>query len=1116
MGWFDGITSIFKGGGIVGGLVKTVAMGYVVNKLSASSTKGNNSGSSISSTDMNAPGIDNGVRLQVNPAPDEKIPVLYGSAFFGGVISEAVMSNNNQRMTYVLTLAEKTGNLYSSSSATSYTFDSILWDDQLVYFKADGVTVDYTVDRAGSRDESLRDLVKIYCYAGNSSSTSQKFPTGYSGTAVNAYSLIPGWTSGYAMSNLIFAVIEVNYSAAYNVKGIGDVTFQVSSSMYKPGDVLYDYMTNSVFGANIAVAEIDTATITALNSYSANSVTYTDETGSHTLTNRYQINGLVNTDNEVMRNVEEIANSAGSWLSYSVLTGKWGVIINRSGSSSIVFDDSNILGGISISGTGLKDLYNSVKTEFTNRDIRDTTDYVQVVLPNNLRNANEQDNTLNIAYNLINEPVQAQLLGFIELKQSRIDKVITFQSDYTTIGLTAGELIKVTNSKLGFNEKLFRVISVAEVSGDEGLQSEITALEYDSTVYDEDLSRYTRVLSNGLITVGNIGIPSTPTITKYEAAARPRIEISTTAPTGVIEGLEYWLSNDVGVGDAQRSYRLIATKVPTNGNANVRGTFISGTTVSLDYDTIGTSNLVVKTRAYNSTTVGPFSSNSAITSFTAQQTTDLIGPNTQAVNELGGLMTALSVVSLLNNLDGLFGNNAASAGGLFEKIFDVFKDETGYDIVGETAGGNLTVSSQLGIKDEGTLLTNAASTINFVGTGATTTVSNISEITVTLNDSFGTISSNSGISSTTVAEAATASSAKLAFESAPVQLGWKTSFAPCFFGSSDTLGLVDTRYGIYTAWQLSQGTVLASTPGYVPPAVVSSGQYNFLIDLIGTALDANMPSLKVFSQGQPLSTSPNPNWSNSFVIEDSPNLNDYPGKIWCYYAICTYDGSKTLLEQDWGNWNYLYESSGNGLSFSAASTPNTTVASTYGSGSLGLPGMRDHWYSTTNPIQGRYQIATFGSPGPVSAAPICPLTQQFGNSPYTAETDTGISSPQAPVGRNLCRIKSKTKLITLGNNQIITFGISNQKFQSGTAFSGNTIVAQMTQPTINNGYNADLNYSFPGYTPITGNTAQIPYKVPFTGTDYVYPTSSTTANITTAVWSQIGILCPYIVIKKLN
>jgi hypothetical protein len=39
MGLFDGIKSILTGGGALGSLVRTVAMGYVLNKVTASANK---------------------------------------------------------------------------------------------------------------------------------------------------------------------------------------------------------------------------------------------------------------------------------------------------------------------------------------------------------------------------------------------------------------------------------------------------------------------------------------------------------------------------------------------------------------------------------------------------------------------------------------------------------------------------------------------------------------------------------------------------------------------------------------------------------------------------------------------------------------------------------------------------------------------------------------------------------------------------------------------------------------------------------------------------------------------------------------------------------------------
>jgi len=235
---------------VLGTSAAQIAIMAFVSKQMANNTPANN-------VPENTPAnIDAGVRLQVDPNPSNKIPVLYGTAFFGGVITDAQMTADNKTMYYCLTLSEKTGTKLSDNQASQYVFKDIYWNHQRMIFKADGITVDYTVDREGTQDISLRDSVKVYCYAGGSSSP--KIPENYTNTATsNAYTIMPNWsTSTHTMNELLFAIVRVDYSREKNVTGIGKMQFHVSNSMYLPGDVMYDYMTNTRYGAGIASAEI--------------------------------------------------------------------------------------------------------------------------------------------------------------------------------------------------------------------------------------------------------------------------------------------------------------------------------------------------------------------------------------------------------------------------------------------------------------------------------------------------------------------------------------------------------------------------------------------------------------------------------------------------------------------------------------------------------------------------------------------------------------------------------------------------------------------------------------------------------------------------------------------
>ena len=199
---------------------------------------------------------------------------------------------------------------------------------------------------------------------------------------------------------------------------------------------------------------------------------------------QYFIDGVIDTSKSVLENIETLCTASGCWMTWDPAAGQWSVVINAPGASTSSFNDDNIIGNINVSGTGIDGLYNAVTVEFPHGDLLDTTDYVDITLPTNQRYSRELDNKLQLRLDCINNAVQAQLIGSRELKQSRVDKVIEFTTDYTKIGIKAGDLIDVTSSMYFYTNKIFRVISVEETDGDDGsLLFKITALEYSADVY---------------------------------------------------------------------------------------------------------------------------------------------------------------------------------------------------------------------------------------------------------------------------------------------------------------------------------------------------------------------------------------------------------------------------------------------------------------------------------------------------------------------------------------------------------------------------------------------------------------------------------------------------------
>lgn len=209
-------------------------------------------------------GIDPGVRQMLSPATNHKIPVVYGSAHLGGAIVDGKLVNDNKTMFLALAISETTGNLFSTGSAPVYSFNNCYRNSDRIFLQADGITVAYTQDADGNTDSSMAGLIKIYMYAGSGSSAKQITPdaamcvSSPTITPVNAWDVFSGWTSTNNMTDLVFAIVRVDYNRDKNVTSIGDYQFKITNSMTLGGDCLFDYATNTRYGAGIRLSEINT------------------------------------------------------------------------------------------------------------------------------------------------------------------------------------------------------------------------------------------------------------------------------------------------------------------------------------------------------------------------------------------------------------------------------------------------------------------------------------------------------------------------------------------------------------------------------------------------------------------------------------------------------------------------------------------------------------------------------------------------------------------------------------------------------------------------------------------------------------------------------------------
>jgi len=528
---------------------------------------------------------DPGVRIQFPPGTTNKVPVVYGQANTKGIVTDARISNENKTMTYVLVLGEKT-------QLGSFSIGDIYWNDQLLVFRtaAESHIVASSIDQNGNgaSNTNYNGLMRFRVYSGGSLAANQIFPT--TGTPVDAYSLLAGseTETTYRMSDLLFAVVQLDYSSEKGTTGLGQITFEVTNSLDNPGLVWWDYMTSSRYGAGIGTDQIDgdssTSTTTATSVYSISNQIPPNQflAGGTTASTqvRYQINGVISTGDTVKNNLDKISIACQSWTSFDYSAGKWKLISNRAATAgeltdAFVFNDDNILGEVGITSTNLEDQYNNLEVEFASRKIRDQNDYYKAAIDPSARNLLEPDNKLSLRLEMVNNPLQAGRIGLIELKQSRSDLIITFNADYSALQCEAGDVVKVNNEVYGFTDKLFRISKLREVEDEVGgLSVEITALEYESTIYtDEVLEDSADTAGSGIPTFGgsaSLPAPSQPIVSTISTTT-PSFQLQTTiSPTSsAVDEVQWWYSTTSTGGFSYLTNEYSST-----------GTFAPGTVVS--------------------------------------------------------------------------------------------------------------------------------------------------------------------------------------------------------------------------------------------------------------------------------------------------------------------------------------------------------------------------------------------------------------------------------------------------------------------------------------------------------------------------------------------------------
>jgi hypothetical protein len=492
---------------------------------------------------------DVGNRQQIPPATDNKLPVVYGTAWVGGTITDLSITSDNQQLFYVLSICEVTST-NSGQTPDSITFGNVYYGGKLVQFtNSTSSSITGLLDEStGIVDDTVAGRIEFWLYPNGSDTPARGTGTAYD--VMGNANLVYQWDNTKLMSNCAFAIVKLTYSQSANVRGIEQTKFQVTNSRTNTGDCFYDYLINTRYGCAIPASQINTTSLTALTTYSNETFTYTDYDGNPATQPRFKFNGLIETTRTVMDNLQDMSTCCDCLLKYNEITAQWGVIVQSpSYTVAMNIDDSNMISAISITPMDITASYNVIECKFpdeTNQDAFNSANFDLAQIAPELLYPNEPINKFSLSLPLVNNDVQAQYIANRVLESAREDLQVSVDINFIGLELEAGDIVTLTSVNYGWTNKLFRINKVIQTFTEDGsVIVKLQMSEFNPAVYDDvNITQFTPSTNTGIGDPTFFGTVPAPVITaQFPTATNPSFGVViTTSQSGIIQYSEVWYS----------------------------------------------------------------------------------------------------------------------------------------------------------------------------------------------------------------------------------------------------------------------------------------------------------------------------------------------------------------------------------------------------------------------------------------------------------------------------------------------------------------------------------------------------------------------------------------------
>jgi len=298
------------------------------------------------------------------------------------------------------------------------------------------------------------------------------------------------WSNEHRLRGIAYMYVRLGFDGDAFPNGIPIITTTIkgkkvydprsSSTAWSdnPALCLRDYLTNK-YGLEENTSNIDDTLVSS-------AANVCDQTNTDAGTTRYTCNGAFTTSTTPYDMISELLKSMGGSMWYA--QGKWRMKPAYWTAPVMDLNEDDLRSSLSV-GTrhSRRDNFNVIKGTFRGEESNwQTTDYPQVTSSAFLIADNNQESVADVDLSFTDNSIEARRLALISLERNRQQLTVNASFGLKTLELQVGDNIRLTNSRFGWTNKEFEVVSWSfGLTDGLDLQTQMILRETAESVFDE-------------------------------------------------------------------------------------------------------------------------------------------------------------------------------------------------------------------------------------------------------------------------------------------------------------------------------------------------------------------------------------------------------------------------------------------------------------------------------------------------------------------------------------------------------------------------------------------------------------------------------------------------------